>query len=75
MLEGGINMGRSERQTISNNLRRKNKGVTSNGESRRTDPPRSQRKWWKKDYSGWWTPPQEYFINLERMRENRRKQE
>jgi len=68
-------MGRSERKTINNNLRRKDKGITTEGMRRKGDPPRSERKWWKKDYSGWWTPSQEYFINLERMRENRRKQE
>ena len=50
-------MGRSERKTISNKLRRKDKGVTSNGERRGvTAPKRSERKWWKADYTGDWYP-------------------
>ncbi len=65
-------MGRSERKTINNKLRRTAKGVTSNGESRSGHPPRSERKWWKEGYSGDYQPPAEYFENLERMRENRR---
>jgi len=64
-------MGRSERKTINNKLRRTAKGVTSNGESRNGNPPRSERKWWKEGYSGRYQPPAEYFENLERMRENR----
>ena len=27
-----------------------------NGASRRGDPPRSERKWWKPDYEGSWWP-------------------
>ena len=71
-IQGGINMGKSERKTIDNKLRRKDKGATSNGESRNGNPPRSERKWWKEGYSGRYQPPAEYFENLERMRENRR---
>ena len=68
-------MGRSERKTIDNKLRRTNKGITSNGESRSNHPPRSERKWWKKDYSGDYQPPAEYFEYIERMKNNRRKEE
>jgi len=65
-------MGKSERKTIDNKLRRKNKGATSNGESRSNHPSRSERKWWKEGYSGDYQPPAEYFENLERMIKNRR---
>ena len=27
-----------------------------NGASRRGDPPRSERKWWRADYEGTWFP-------------------
>ena len=50
-------MGRSERKTISNKLRRKDKGITSNGERRGwMNVIRSERKWWKADYTGDWYP-------------------
>ena len=68
---GKKNWGGSERKTINNKLRRKAKGVTSNGKRRGTDPPRSERKWWKVGYSGDYQPPAEYFENLERARKNR----
>ncbi len=64
-------MGKSERKTIDNKLRRTNKGATSNGESRNGNPPRSERKWWKEGYSGYYQPPDEYYENLERARNNR----
>ena len=63
-------MGKSERKTINSKLRRKNKGIISNGESRSNHPPRSERKWWKEGYSGDYQPPAEYFENLEKMKEN-----
>ena len=50
-------MGRSERKTINSKLRRKDKGATSNGERRGfMAPKRSERKWWKADYTGDWYP-------------------
>jgi len=49
-------MGKSERKTINNKLKRKDKGVTSDGISRAGLPPRSQRKWWKDGYDGWYYP-------------------
>ena len=50
-------MGKSERRTINSKLRRKDKGVTSNGERRGwINPIRSERKWWKADYTGDWYP-------------------
>jgi len=42
------------------------------GVRRNTDPKRSERRWWKKGYSGWYQPPQEYFNNLERFKNNLR---
>ena len=42
-------------------------GVRRNGQ-----PKRSERRWWKKGYSGDYQPPAEYFENLERARANRR---
>ena len=35
-------------------------GIRRNGQ-----PKRSERRWWKKDYSGDYQPPAEYFENLE----------
>jgi hypothetical protein len=50
-------MGKSERKTINSKLRRKDKGATSNGERRGyITPKRSERKWWKADYTGDWYP-------------------
>jgi len=50
-------MGKSERRTVNSKLRRKDKGVTSHGERHRfMAPMRSERKWWKADYTGDWYP-------------------
>ena len=56
-------MGRSERKTINSKLRRKDKGAISNGERRgfMMAPKRSERKWWKADYTGDWYP--NYYTN------------
>jgi hypothetical protein len=49
-------MGKSERKTINSKLKRKDKGSTSNGENRFGQPNRSERKWWKKGYTGNYYP-------------------
>lgn len=64
-------MGKSERKSISKNVRRKDKGITTEGMRRHGEPPRSERKWWKKGYSGKYQPPEEYWNNLKRYTERK----
>jgi len=60
-------MGKSQ-----NNKTFKDKPAVPNGIRRNGEPKRSERKWWKEGYSGDYYPPDEYFENLEKMKENRR---
>ena len=71
-------MGKSQRDNQQKNVRRyagRNKTIPAiypDGVRRKGQPKRSERKWWKKGYSGDYQPPAEYFNNLEKMKENRR---
>ena len=49
-------MGKSERMVVNGKLKRKDKGSSSNGERRFGQPKRSERKWWKKGYTGSYYP-------------------
>ena len=53
-------MGKSERMTVNGKLKRKDKGSTSNGERRFGQPKRSERRWWKDGYDGWYYPDYEH---------------
>ena len=70
-------MGKSVRHNHQKNVRRytdrsKLPELHPHGVRRKGQPKRSERKWWTKGYSGDYYPPDEYFENLEKMKENRR---